>query len=386
MAVSDSLERVLAMMEEQGICFDSRTYQNEVLMAMNQEQEALRLFISDHIQLNSNQSLDNDDEIIWHFYSAGYAPYSLKIEYLKEVRNEAVIYDQLYRYKLNRQFLRQFGQRLLDQLDDQNRLHGHWSTDTATGRLKCSSPALQAFPRNVSQYFTAPRGFVRIIGDYSHIDLRVLAQLSQDKTMIEAFNQSVDIHSQTASAIFKKDIILITNTERKIGKQMNFSLIYGISPESLRKNLNKVKPDITLQDAKRYRDNFFSTYKGIINWQDKVLKADTVWGLNGLNWNSFPSLNCRLNYPIQGSAAAGLKLALMLLYKNLKPGWHISLTIHDEIQIVVPKEDIESGLTILKQAMITGMSYLISDLPVEVKTDIKYSNLNFGGNSTNARK
>ncbi|MDK2937385.1 MAG: polymerase [Eubacteriaceae bacterium] len=341
---------------------------------MNQEQERLRLFITDHLQLNRNQSLDNDTDIIWKFYSAGYQPYSLKIEYLETVQDQAIVYGQMYRYKKNRQFLKQFGERLLGQLDAQNCLHGHWSTDTATGRLKCMAPALQGSPRKVSKYFTAPTGFVRIIGDYSHIDLRVLAQLSQDKTLISAFNQSVDIHRQTASIIFKKDIKLITDAERKIGKEVNFSIIYGISPESLRKNLSQVDPGITYIDAKCYRDKFFSTYNGIVTWQNDILKANPVYGLNGLSWSEFSSLNCRLNYPVQGSAAAGLKLALILLYKNLKPGWYISHTVHDEIQIVVPEKDAEIGQLILTQSMIDGMSYLIRDLPVEVQTEIKYSN------------
>ncbi|KAF5084799.1 DNA polymerase I, thermostable [anaerobic digester metagenome] len=368
------LQPVLSMLEEKGVSFDQLNYQHNILMPLNTEQESLRLEISNSLKLNRNQSLDNDTEIIWNFYSAGYKPISLSMDYLKQVRSEATIYNLLYQYKKNRQFLKQYGLSLLNKLDDQNCLHGHWSTDTATGRLKCRSPALQAFPSCVSRYFTTPKGFVRIIGDYSHIDLRVLAQLSQDKTLISAFNQSVDIHRQTASAILKKDINLITDAERKIGKEVNFSIIYGISPESLRKNLSTVNSDITYKDAKCYRDNFFSTYNGIINWQNNVLKTDPVYGLKGLSWTSFPSLNCRLNYPIQGSAAAGLKLALILLYKNLKPGWYISHTVHDEIQIVVPEKDVEIGQLILTQSMIEGMSFLIKDLPVEVHTEIKYSN------------
>ncbi|MDD3305887.1 MAG: DNA polymerase [Acetobacterium sp.] len=91
-----------------------------------------------------------------------------------------------------------------------------------------------------------------------------------------------------------------------------------------------------------------------------------------MSWSSFPSLNCRLNYPIQGSAAAGLKLALILLYKNLQPDWSISHTIHDEIEIFVPERDSELGVNFLEHSMISGMNCLIKDLPVTVKIETKY--------------
>lgn len=366
------LEPVLSMMEKTGVHFNIADYQQNVLLPLINEQETLRLDITHHLKLNSCQSLDNDPDIVWNFYSAGYKPTSLSMEYLKAVRNEADIYNLLYRYKKNRQFLKQYGLRLLNRLDDQNCLHGHWSTDTATGRLKCRSPALQAFPSCVSNYFTAPPGFVRIIGDYSHIDLRVLAQLSGDQTLIQAFNDNTDVHLQTARAIFRKDLGHITDTERQIGKKINFGIIYGMTSYSLWKAIRKVNPDLTLQDAILYRDNFFSTYEGITRWQNKVLTSEVVHGLNGLTWSSFPSLNCRLNYPIQGSTAAGLKLALILLYKNLRPDWHISFTVHDDLHLTVPERDSELGKNFLEHSMISGMRYLIKDLPVTVKIETKY--------------
>lgn len=368
----DPLEPVLVMMTKTGVHFNTADYQQNVLWPLINDQETLRLEIKNHLKLNNHQSLDIDTNIVWNFYSAGYKPISLSMEYLKEVRNEATVYNLLYRYKKNRQFLNQYGLRLLNRLDDQNCLHGHWSTDTATGRLKCRSPALQAFPSCVSEYFTAKPGFVRIIGDYSHIDLRVLAQLSGDQTLIQAFNDNTDVHLQTAGAIFRKKLGLITDTERQIGKKINFGIIYGMTSYSLWKAIQKVNPDLTLQDATRYRDNFFSTYEGVTRWQNKVLTAEVVHGLNGLTWSSFPSLNCRLNYPIQGSTSAGLKLALILLYKNLRPDWYISHTVHDEIEIILPERDSKLGKIYLEHSMINGMRYLIKDLPVTVKTEIKY--------------
>jgi DNA polymerase I-like protein with 3'-5' exonuclease and polymerase domains len=274
------LNPILTMFEERGISFDASRYYREILTPLNHDQEELRVQIGDHLQLKSNFSLDNDTEIIWNFYSAGYQPLSLSMDYLKEVRNEATIYNLLYQYKKNRQFLKQYGLSLLNRLDDQNCLHGHWSTDTATGRLNCRSPALQSFPSCVSQYFTTPTGFVRIIGDYSHIDLRILAQLSRDQTLIQAFNDNVDVHLQTARAIFKKELTLITDTERQIGKKINFGIIYGMTSHSLWKAIQKVDADLTHQDAIRYRDNFFSTYVGISRWQNKALTTQVVHGLN----------------------------------------------------------------------------------------------------------
>ncbi|WKY44866.1 DNA polymerase [Eubacteriaceae bacterium ES2] len=372
---TEPLESVLTMLEEKGIIFDANRYYHEILEPLHYEQEELRLQLHEHLHLKRNASIDNDTDIMWDFYKTGHHPLNLTMEYLKEVQRESTAYDLLFQHKKIRQFLGPFGQRLLDKLDAQSCLHGHWSTDTATGRLKCRSPALQGFPKQVSRYFTAPKGFVLITGDYSHIDLRVLAQLSQDEILIKAFNQAVDIHRQTASAIFEKDFSQITEPERQIAKKINFSIIYGISSESLWHDLRQVNHNATLQDAKNYRDNFFSTYQGVVKWQNEALRSSTVYGLNGLSWSSFRTINCHLNYPIQGSAAAGLKLALILLFKNLKPNWYISHTVHDEIQIIVPGDDAESGQMILKQAMIEGMSYIVKDLPIDVKTEIKYSTI-----------
>ena len=91
------------------------------------------------------------------------------------------------------------------------------------------------------------------------------------------------------------------------------------------------------------------------------------WIIRIVHGPTFPSLNCRLNYPIQGSAAAGLKLALILLYKNLKPGWYITHCVHDEIQLIVPTADVQQGQTLLNEAMVTGMEIILTTVPVDLK-------------------
>lgn len=365
-----AIEAVLTMLEEKGIHFNSSSYEQEVLRPMYQEQEALRLQVFDHLKLNKNICLDNDTDIIWGLYRGGYKPNSLNLEYLKSVRTQAEIFEVIYHYKKNRQFLKQFGLKLLNQVDSNSYLHGHWSTDTATGRLKCSSPALQAFPSSVSKYFGAPPGFTRITGDYSLIELRILAQLSHDPGLMHAFNEGIDIHSQTASIVFRKNHRAITPVERQIGKKINFSIIYGAGSESLFANLKKENAQLTLEEAKQFRNSFFSTYRGVAQWQNKVLQSPIVHGLSGLSWSTFPSLNCRLNYPIQGSGAAGLKLALILLYKNLKPGWYITHCVHDEIQLIVPTTDVLQGQTLLNEAMVTGMEIILTAVPVDLKIKI----------------
>lgn len=370
-STDSTIEAVLAMLEEKGIHFNSSSYEHDILRPMNQDQEALRVHLFDHLKLNRSISLDNDVDLFWGLYRQGYKPESLNLEYLKIARKQESIYDLLYQYKKNRQFLKQFGLKLLNQVDSNSHLHGHWSTATATGRLKCSSPALQAFPPSVSKYFGAPPGFTRITGDYSLIELKVLAQLSHDPVLMHAFNEGIDIHSQTASIVFGKHRRTITPVERQIGKKINFSIIYGAGSESLFANLKKENALLTLEDAKQFRNNFFSTYRGVAQWQNNVLQSPIVHGLSGLSWTKFSSLHCRLNYPIQGSAAAGLKLALVLLYKNLKPGWYISHCVHDEIQLIVPTADVLQGQKLLNEAMVTGMEMLLTDVPVELKIEIK---------------
>ena len=148
-----TIEAVLTMLEEKGIHFNSSSYEHDVLRPMYQDQEALRLQVFDHLQLNRNISLDNDADLFWGLYRQGYKPESLNLEHLKITRKQEPIYNLLYQYKKNRQFLKQFGLKLLNQVDSNSHLHGHWSTATATGRLKCSSPALQAFPPSVFKVF-----------------------------------------------------------------------------------------------------------------------------------------------------------------------------------------------------------------------------------------
>lgn len=109
-----------------------------------------------------------------------------------------------------------------------------------SGRMSCSKPALQAVPSIMRPYFKAREGKTFVVADFSQVELRILAEVSKDKTMIDAFNNDMDLHTITASRVFNKHIDEVTDVERKIGKSLNFGIVYGITEIGIQNQIRKV--------------------------------------------------------------------------------------------------------------------------------------------------
>ncbi len=249
------------------------------------------------------------------------------------------------------------------------RIHTNYNqTLVATGRLSSSDPNLQNIPADTVGYgievraaFKPEPGHLFLSADYSQIELRVLAHLSQDENLMNAFLHNVDIHAQTAAYIFDLEIGQVSHAQRQLGKRINFSILYGLTPYGLSKDL-----DISVQDAKRCIEKYFAQFPKVRAWMDGVIEqtlqfgyVTTLWGrrryLPGIyeKNKTLYEQACRvaINTKAQGTAAELMKKGMINLYAALKhdvQNSYIVLQIHDELIVSVPKNEIQKAEDITK--------------------------------------
>ena len=242
------------------------------------------------------------------------------------------------------------------------RVHTSYNQAVAiTGRLASSDPNLQNIPirtaegRKVREAFIAPQGSKILSADYSQIELRIMAHLSQDERLIEAFNNDEDIHKITAGEIFNTSIKNITNEQRRYAKVINFGLIYGMSPFGLAKNLN-----IERSAAQNYIDRYFTQYPSVRQYMDDAKQTakekgyvETFFGrrlwlpeINGSNGISRAAAErAAINGPMQGTAADLIKLAMVEVHNWIKNDPQIKgkmiMQVHDELVFEVPDGEVE---------------------------------------------
>lgn len=242
---------------------------------------------------------------------------------------------------------------------------------TATGRLSSSDPNLQNIPirteqgRKIRSLFVPGEGYDYIVsGDYSQIELRLLAHLSQDPTMIDGFKKNQDIHRRTASEVFGIPWDEVTPEQRSHAKAVNFGIIYGISDFGLARNIS-----ISRQQAKEYIDSYFARYSTIHAYMDKLVAearetgmAKTMFGrirtLADINSKNFTRRSfaerTAMNTPIQGSAADIIKLAMNAVQDELERRGlksRLLVQVHDELVLEVPADEREEVETLLKDTM-----------------------------------
>ncbi len=248
--------------------------------------------------------------------------------------------------------------------------------------MACSNPNLQNLPPEVRKHVRAPEGRVLVKADYSQIELRIAAKISGDERMLEAYERGEDLHSITAKGITSREEI--SKDERKLAKAVNFGLLYGQGAEGLRNYArNSYGVEMNLMEAKCYRRRFFETYPGIKAWHDRELQKwqsgnTETRTLTGRRRTGVLRFTERLNSPVQGTGADGLKLALALLYERRDecPGTVPILAVHDEIVLECDEADVEKVKGWLKEAMIAGMDELLNapelegpQVPIEVEVE-----------------
>ncbi|MEM1485551.1 DNA polymerase [Oscillospiraceae bacterium PP1C4] len=364
------MNRIAEALETNGIGFNWTKYEQGVLQDKKQQ---LEQNVSELCQLLNCQSdnIIDPKQLIWKLYKINLFPESLSFDFLKAHRHHSV-YDLLYRYKRTLQFINQYGDKLFQQIQPDGRIHANWTMDGAkTGRMSSKEPNLQAFPGEIKPYFRPKKDYCFVSGDYSQIELRVLAELSQDSNMIQSFISDIDIHIKTASVVFNKPIEQISEEERTIGKRVNFGVCYGISAKGLCETVNKkTNVNLSFQQADKIKLNFYNAYPKILNYHNFLLKTDTIVSLGGRQWIDYPKGIARVNLPVQASAAEGLKIALTILMECLPDDCLLVNVIHDEIILEVPIPKAEQIQILLEQSMITGMKQLVKSVPIVVDTNI----------------
>lgn len=251
------------------------------------------------------------------------------------------------------------------------RIHAYFNQiETRTGRISCTDPNLQNIPvrtqagRKLRKYFCADDSCVLVDADYSQIELRILAHLSDDKNMIDAFNSNEDIHTLTASKIFNIPVSMIGSEARTRAKSVNFGIIYGIGAFSLSQDLG-----ISRAEADGYIKAYLQKYKGVDEYLKVMVEnaksngyAETMFNrrrylpeLSSSNFNlrSFGERVAR-NMPIQGTAADIIKIAMIKVNNKLKEGGfkaRIILQVHDELIVETPTDEVMQVKRILKENM-----------------------------------
>jgi DNA polymerase I len=260
------------------------------------------------------------------------------------------------------------------------RIHTQWrQAVAATGRLSSTDPNLQNIPvrtelgRSIRAAFIAPPKHEIVSADYSQIELRVLAHLSQDPVLIEAFRSGEDIHSRTAMEIFEVSKDELTPEHRRQAKAVNFGVIYGQGDRGLAKSLG-----IPRMEASSFIAAYFRRYEGVREFMERTLVEARAGGrvrtilerqrlipelTSGNRARRLAAERIAMNAPIQGSAADILKLAMLKLKDPVTPGSRMVMTVHDELVFEVPEDEVEEAMAAVKVAM-EGAYPL--DVPLEV--------------------
>lgn len=315
--------------------------------------------------------------------------YSTDAEVLDKLKDQHPIVDKVLRYRQIVKLKSTYIDGLLNLINkDTNRVHSSFNqTITTTGRISSTEPNLQNIPirtddgRKIRKAFIAENNnYVLVDADYSQIELRVLAHISKDSKLMEAFINNEDIHRKTASEVFNVPKEEVSSIMRSRAKAVNFGIVYGISDYGLSRDLN-----ISRKEAKEYIDNYLKNYKMVKEYMENIVEEGKEKGyvetilhrrryipeLKAKNFNikSFGE-RIAMNTPIQGSAADIIKMAMVKVYNELKTRnlkSRLILQIHDELIIEAEKDEIEEVKDIMKNVMENSIKLnvpLIVDLEV----------------------
>ena len=321
------------------------------------------------------ENLNSSPQLLKSLQNLGVPIDNVEEKTLKKQSGMFPIVKELVQYKKLTKVLTTYGEKLLSLIETDNRVRGNWNLiGTATSRMTCKGPNFQGIPKEIKGFFHATPGHVFVIVDYSTVELRILAEISGCKKLIDAFNQGLDLHYETAKTVLGKEDI--SDDERQIGKVINFGLIYGLTAYGLMNEINQIPGfNINKEEAQNFIDMYFMNYKGVAKYKNQQLKSPMVTTLGGRYWDSSNGLkllkdNQRLNYAIQASCAEGLKESLALLMMEKKDTWRLVGAIHDELICEVPEEDAEYAKSVIEKIMINGMRKLVKQVPIEVESHV----------------
>lgn len=311
--------------------------------------------------------------------------YSTAVEVLDKLKETYPVVQRILDYRHYSKLKTTYADALPEYIKEDGRIHGTFhQTVTSTGRLSSVEPNLQNIPsreedgRLLRKAFVASEGFVFLDADYSQIELRILAHMSQDERLISAYSQGEDIHKMTAAAVFKLPLDEVTDRHRSNAKAVNFGIIYGISAFGLSNDI-----DISMKEAKAFIENYFETFPNIKAFLDALVEkaktkgyAETLFGrrryVPELKSSNFMSRafgeRIAMNAPIQGTAADIIKKAMIRVHNRLKKEGlksRLILQVHDELLVETAVDEEDKVKRILKEEMMGAM-----ELSVPLLVDI----------------
>lgn len=298
--------------------------------------------------------------------------YSTDVDVLEKLKKEDPIIEQILEYRQLMKLNSTYVEGLKPYINIKtNRIHSFFhQTITATGRISSTEPNLQNIPtrfelgKRVRKVFKPEKGKVYLDADYSQIELRVLASISGDEHMIEAFKEGKDIHKQAASKVFKTPIEEVTKEQRSNAKAVNFGIVYGISDFGLGEQLG-----IGRKKAKQYIEEYLEQYAGIKQFMENITEQAKEQGyvetlfhrrryIPELKSNNYMvrqfGARAAMNTPIQGTAADIMKIAMIKVHNEIKSRKlksKIILQVHDEMMVETPIEEKEEMINIMKKCM-----------------------------------
>ena len=393
------LIEVLASMEAAGICCDAQ-FLKDFGKSLEKDVQALENEIHDLAGETFNiKSPIQLGEILFEKLELPFGKktkrgYSTSAEVLEKLRDKHPIVDKVLEYRNLTKLASTYIDGMIPLIAPDGRIHCHFQQTVAqTGRISCTEPNLQNIPvrqelgRQIRKAFHAGDGKVLIGADYSQIELRILAHLSEDEALLSAFNNNEDIHRLTASRVLGIPYDQVTPNERAKAKAVNFGVIYGMSGFGLSEEIHT-----TRKEAEEYIREYFLKHPKVKDYLDSRIElartkgyAETILGRKRLIREiSSPNYMLRqfgerlaMNTPIQGSAADIIKLAMNKVYRELKdkyPGSRLILQIHDELIIEADTEDKEEIAALLRRSMEEAVELSVK-LTVELNTSDNWYDL-----------
>ena len=385
------LVKILGEMQINGIHVDKKELE-EFGKKLKEQLEELKQEIyelcGEEFNVNSTQQLGMIlfEKLKLPVYKKTKNGYSTDVDILEKLKPEHPVIEKILEYRSLMKLNSTYVEGLIPYINEKtNRIHSYFhQTITATGRISSTEPNLQNIPTRyelgklLRKSFKPEKGNIFIDADYSQIELRVLAHISNDENMVNAFKNDEDIHKQAASKVFGIPIEEVTKEQRSSAKAVNFGIVYGISDFGLSEQLN-----ISKKQAKKYIEQYLEKYSGIKKFMEEIVEEAKEKGyvetlfhrrryIPELNSNNYMvrqfGARAAMNTPIQGTAADIMKIAMINVYNRLrkeKLDAQIILQVHDELIIETKIEEKEIVKTILKEEMENAMKLKVP-LKVEV--------------------
>ena len=375
---------VLARMEQAGFLVDRKAlydFGESLTSSIEQLQQSIWALAGEPFNIQSPKQLGNVlfERLMLPAGKKTKTGWSTNAAVLDKLRGKHPIVEQILDYRTLTKLKSTYADGLLKEISADGRIHTNFQmTVTATGRLSSTEPNLQNIPvrrelgAQIRKMFVASPGKVLVDADYSQIELRLLAHIANDETMIAAFRSGEDIHAVTASQVFGVPLAEVTPLQRSHAKAVNFGIVYGISAFSLAQDIG-----VFQSEAKAYMDSYFAKYHGVRAYMTRVVeqaKADgyvtTLFGrrrdlpeLKSSNFNlrSFGE-RVALNMPIQGTAADIIKAAMVRVDARMRAEHlqaRLLLQVHDELIVECPAAEAETVKAILVDEMEHVVDYRV---------------------------